>query len=194
MRNSIAVFGFLIIFAGRNSLAAAIESNVEFIFIKKGDTLSQISEKYLGTLERAHEIVELNQLKNSNKIYVGQKIRLPSKGHAAPVQLKMGDQELRLSFEKAKPPAKPAIESADLLIEEGKKALAQDRLIVAESHFKQARKSDSKNISGWVHEIKVKLQLNKKDEARGLALEFAREFPHLKSLLIIEKALQEASP
>lgn len=41
-----------------------------------GDTLWDISEKYLGSGLKYKDIMELNELK-SDKIYVGQKIKLP---------------------------------------------------------------------------------------------------------------------
>lgn len=45
--------------------------------IKKGDTISRISEHFYGTLGKIEEICKLNQLDPEEIIYVGQKILLP---------------------------------------------------------------------------------------------------------------------
>ena len=44
---------------------------------KKGDTILGISKKNYGTTEMASQIIELNDLKDANKLYVGQEIKLP---------------------------------------------------------------------------------------------------------------------
>ena len=45
--------------------------------VKKGDTILGISKKNYGTTEMASQIIELNDLKDANKLYVGQEIKLP---------------------------------------------------------------------------------------------------------------------
>lgn len=45
--------------------------------VKKGDTLSEIAQKYGTTVSK---LVSLNHIKDPDKIYVGQKIKLPSSG------------------------------------------------------------------------------------------------------------------
>lgn len=49
--------------------------------VKRGDTLSQISQRELGTARRWREIMELNadRLKEPTDIWVGMKIKLPAK-------------------------------------------------------------------------------------------------------------------
>lgn len=44
--------------------------------VKKGDTLAGIAKKYGVTLQA---LMSQNKLKNANKIYVGQKLRIPPK-------------------------------------------------------------------------------------------------------------------
>ncbi len=55
------------------------EQKVEYYEIQKGDTLWAISSKYLGKGHRYTEIVEANLevIKDADKIYPGQKIRIP---------------------------------------------------------------------------------------------------------------------
>lgn len=43
-----------------------------------GDNLSRIAERFLGNWARYHEIVALNKIPDANKIFVGQKIKIPS--------------------------------------------------------------------------------------------------------------------
>lgn len=45
--------------------------------IKKGDTLSQISDKFYGSPNFVDKIVEYNYLKNANAIFINQQIELP---------------------------------------------------------------------------------------------------------------------
>jgi LysM repeat protein len=51
-------------------------------FVKSGDTLSKIAAKFGTTVQT---LVALNNIKNANLIYVGQKILLPCPGSAKPV-------------------------------------------------------------------------------------------------------------
>ena len=55
------------------------EQKVEYYEIQKGDTLWAISSKFLGKGARYSEIVEANLevIKDADKIYPGQKIRIP---------------------------------------------------------------------------------------------------------------------
>jgi len=55
------------------------EQKVEYYEIQKGDTLWAIAGKYLGKGSRYPEIVEANLevIKDADKIYPGQKIRIP---------------------------------------------------------------------------------------------------------------------
>lgn len=52
-------------------------SDDEIYVVKKGDTLSKIANKYGITYK---ELAEYNNISNPNVIYVGQKIKIPSKG------------------------------------------------------------------------------------------------------------------
>ncbi|KAA0817055.1 LysM peptidoglycan-binding domain-containing protein [Bacillus licheniformis] len=51
------------------------------VTVKKGDTLSELTQKYGKGGSKAHymEAAKLNKLKNANKIYVGQKLKIPVK-------------------------------------------------------------------------------------------------------------------
>ena len=55
------------------------EQKVEYYEIQKGDTLWAIAGKFLGSGSRYPEIVEANLevIKDADKIYPGQKIRIP---------------------------------------------------------------------------------------------------------------------
>lgn len=45
--------------------------------VKPGETLSQISARELGTARRASEIARLNGITNANRVFAGQKLKLP---------------------------------------------------------------------------------------------------------------------
>ena len=49
-----------------------------YYFVQPGDTLTSISRKILGRGNRWREIADLNQLRNPNLIFVGQRLRLPN--------------------------------------------------------------------------------------------------------------------
>ena len=62
------------------SVKKALEpENIEFYEIKSGDTLSKIAERVYGNAEDYMRIFEANReiIKDPDKIYVGQKIRIP---------------------------------------------------------------------------------------------------------------------
>ena len=50
-----------------------ISTNKEYYIVKKNDTLSGIAKKYNTTINK---LLSLNNIKNKNLIYVGQKIRI----------------------------------------------------------------------------------------------------------------------
>ncbi|MEI2779749.1 MAG: peptidoglycan-binding protein LysM [Candidatus Competibacter sp.] len=52
---------------------------VEYYTIQSGDNLSSIAKKFLGNASAYHQIFEANRevIKDPDKIYVGQKIRIP---------------------------------------------------------------------------------------------------------------------
>ncbi|RDX35938.1 LysM peptidoglycan-binding domain-containing protein [Kangiella sp. HD9-110m-PIT-SAG07] len=52
--------------------------------VRSGDTLGVIAQKYLGSADRYKELLELNELKQSDAIYVGQKLKLPTQGLTIP--------------------------------------------------------------------------------------------------------------
>lgn len=45
--------------------------------VKKGDTLSEIAQKHLGTTRRVREIMELNDIQDAARIQVGMKLKIP---------------------------------------------------------------------------------------------------------------------
>lgn len=49
---------------------------IRAVIVERGDTLSQIAERYLGAAGRWREIASLNKLSNPNLIYPGQVLRL----------------------------------------------------------------------------------------------------------------------
>lgn len=55
------------------------EGSVEFYVIQRGDTLSGLAKKYYGNAMDYPRIFEANRevIKDADKIYVGQKIRIP---------------------------------------------------------------------------------------------------------------------
>lgn len=64
--------------------------NVQTYTVKKGDTLSEIAQKFNTTV---NELVKLNNIKNPNLIYVGQKLKIKGSKEAGKVyhKVKRGD-------------------------------------------------------------------------------------------------------
>jgi nucleoid-associated protein YgaU len=68
------------------SAAAAAASHpqapAEFYTVQKGDTLGAIAQRYYGAASKYHAIFEANQpmLKDPDKIYPGQTLRIPNTG------------------------------------------------------------------------------------------------------------------
>lgn len=52
--------------------------------VRSGDTLGTIAQEYLGNSSRYTELLELNQLKPSDAIYTGQRLKLPTEGLQVP--------------------------------------------------------------------------------------------------------------
>lgn len=52
--------------------------------VRSGDTLGTIAQKYLGASQLYTELLDLNELKPSDSIYVGQKLLLPTNGLTVP--------------------------------------------------------------------------------------------------------------
>lgn len=63
-------------FSEQDTIQVPPKENHYIYTVVSGDTLWDISEKYLGSGLKYKDIMELNELK-SDKIYVGQKIKLP---------------------------------------------------------------------------------------------------------------------
>ena len=63
--------------SGNDSTQAAESVEYKKYIVQKGDTILGISKKNYGTTEMASQIIELNELKDANKLYVGQEIKLP---------------------------------------------------------------------------------------------------------------------
>jgi len=63
----------------RISVTKPVKSEAEFYEVKKGDTLSKIAKKIYGDAMKYKKIFKANQplLKDPNKIYPGQKLRIP---------------------------------------------------------------------------------------------------------------------
>eukprot|EP00770_Monocercomonoides_exilis_P007212 MONOS_7175.1-p1 / transcript=MONOS_7175.1 / gene=MONOS_7175 / organism=Monocercomonoides_exilis_PA203 / gene_product=endopeptidase LytF / transcript_product=endopeptidase LytF / location=Mono_scaffold00239:47660-48448(+) / protein_length=262 / sequence_SO=supercontig / SO=protein_coding / is_pseudo=false len=68
------VFGLLITAAFAETFVDLEDNGYITYTVKKGDTLSAIAKKYGTTVQK---ICELNGIKNANKIYVGQKLKIP---------------------------------------------------------------------------------------------------------------------
>src|SRR5699024_5619288 len=66
-----------------NKQTTSKTTNTVTYMVKKGDTLSHIAQRYGTTVNR---LVELNNIKNRNKIYPGQKLAINTSGNASTTQ------------------------------------------------------------------------------------------------------------
>ena len=71
----------LILFIGALLAAPAVENGYITYTVKSGDTLSAIAKKYGTTVST---LCSINNIKNANLIYVGQKLQIPSGSSPAP--------------------------------------------------------------------------------------------------------------
>ncbi len=89
------VQGVVDVYAGKTTVAASAspaaaaksaaatkpvaEEAVEFYVIQAGDTLGKLAKKYYGNASKYPRIFEANRgvIEDPNKIYVGQRIRIP---------------------------------------------------------------------------------------------------------------------
>lgn len=55
----------------------AIETQYDIHAVQTGDSLLDISYKYYNTVKMAKKIAEINNIKNQDTIYIGQKLKLP---------------------------------------------------------------------------------------------------------------------
>lgn len=55
---------------------AKLSADKTYVTVEKGDTLSQISQDYFGGASKYKELAALNKIKDPNKIYIGQKIKI----------------------------------------------------------------------------------------------------------------------
>lgn len=63
---------------GRPSSGPAVRPSGRTYTVKSGDTLSRIAQSQLGKASRWPEVARLNQLRDPNRIKVGQRLRLPA--------------------------------------------------------------------------------------------------------------------
>jgi LysM repeat protein len=64
---------------GASSDAAQVSAETTYkkYTVQKGDTILGISKKYYGSTEKAAQIIEINNLTDADKLYIGQEIKLP---------------------------------------------------------------------------------------------------------------------
>ena len=55
---------------------AKLSSDGKYVTVQKGDTLSAIAKKYLGSASKYQQLATWNNISNPNLIYAGQKIYL----------------------------------------------------------------------------------------------------------------------
>jgi LysM repeat protein len=55
----------------------SVETTYKKYTVQKGDTILGISKKYYGSTEKAAQIIEINNLTDADKLYIGQEIKLP---------------------------------------------------------------------------------------------------------------------
>lgn len=59
---------------------AKLSSDGKYVTVEKGDTLSEIAEKYAGGVSKTNQLKTINKIPNADLIYVGQKIYLTGTG------------------------------------------------------------------------------------------------------------------
>lgn len=61
-----------------NTATKSSSAKQEYYIVRKGDSLVSISRKYYGNIRMVEKICKQNHIENENKIYEGQKLKLPS--------------------------------------------------------------------------------------------------------------------
>jgi nucleoid-associated protein YgaU len=68
--------------AAKSEAAPAAAPKTTYYTIEKGDTLSKIAKRFYGDPQKYHDLFDANRevIKDPDKIYPGQKIRIPNAG------------------------------------------------------------------------------------------------------------------
>ena len=56
---------------------ASADTQYKKYIVQQGDTILGIAKKNYGSTEKAAQIIDINNLTDANKLYVGQEIKLP---------------------------------------------------------------------------------------------------------------------
>lgn len=75
---------------------AILSSDKTYVTVQKGDTLSQIAKDYLGAASKYKQLATLNNIKNPNLIYVGQKIKLSGTATSSSSTTKTNTNQVKL--------------------------------------------------------------------------------------------------
>lgn len=62
---------------------AVLSSDGKYVTVQKGDTLSEIAQKYAGGASKYKQLATINNISNPNLIYIGQKIYLTKDGSSS---------------------------------------------------------------------------------------------------------------
>ncbi|MCF1685620.1 transglycosylase family protein [Tetragenococcus halophilus] len=85
--------------------------------IQKDDTLAKLSKQYVGDKSLVDSIVEANDIKDKNMIYVGEELTIPTDGNSeqeqAPAQQEAPVQEQQAPVQEEQTPEQPAEEPAE---------------------------------------------------------------------------------
>lgn len=85
--NKTLVLGTVLTAAGIGAAMGGSEAKADSIYtVQKGDTIYKISRKFAGDNSLAKAIIKENNLKNPDKIYVGDTLEIPTKAEAAKMQ------------------------------------------------------------------------------------------------------------
>lgn len=85
--NKTLVLGTVLTAAGIGAAMGGSEAKADSIYtVQKGDTIYKISRKFVGDNSLAKAIIKENNLKNPDKIYVGDTLEIPTKAEAAKMQ------------------------------------------------------------------------------------------------------------
>jgi tetratricopeptide (TPR) repeat protein len=80
--------------------------------------------------------------------------------------------------------------ASDQALASAESNLKAGKLSDAEKLFEKARTLNPKTAQAWVQEIGAEIQLGKKQEAKATAEDFRSQFPGLRDLPVVERAIE----
>lgn len=179
--------------------------------IRDAITLHEISILHYGSKRYARKIIQWNKLKNPNRLFLGQRLKLKKKPTLSATEgnqllLKMWRKQLSVSeseetgattqtekkvttYSEAKAILNQFRKDPEIVLESGQELFQKKEFAKALPLLRASRKKDPESTSAWLLEIRALIELKQEEAAQTLAKEFIQLKPQLSSLPIFRKLI-----